>query len=212
MDGTLGEIRIFAGNFAPRSWAACNGQLMAIAQNQALFSLLGVSYGGDGRSTFGIPDLRGRSAMGTGQAPGLTNKTLGQLGGTNAVTMQSANMPAHTHTATFAGSGGSTGITAAFRASGAAGTESKAGQNGASTLGGASITDYSRTVCAVNSYVADAAPTVPLSGVSVKQTAGSGTGTVANLNAGASQSFSIVQPYLGINFVICTSGIFPSRN
>ena len=80
MEGTIGQIIMFGGNFAPRSWALCNGQLLAIAQNQALFSILGTTYGGDGRTTFGLPDLRGRVAMSSGSGPGLSPHNLGQKG------------------------------------------------------------------------------------------------------------------------------------
>lgn len=80
--GFIGEVKLFAGNFAPRGWALCNGQLLAISSNQALFSILGTTYGGDGRTTFALPDLRGRVAMGPGNGPGLTSRTLGQRGGT----------------------------------------------------------------------------------------------------------------------------------
>ncbi len=95
----VGEIRMFAGNFAPRNWAFCNGQLLAVAQNQMLFSLLGTTYGGDGRTTFGLPDLRGRQAIHAGQGPGLSNCRQGQGGGAETVTLTEAQMPSHTHTA-----------------------------------------------------------------------------------------------------------------
>ena len=93
----LGEIRMFGGNFAPRGWAFCNGQLLSIAQNTALFSLLGTTYGGDGRVTFGLPDLRGRVAINPGQGPGLSNYSLGEVTGTENVTILQTQMPAHTH-------------------------------------------------------------------------------------------------------------------
>jgi microcystin-dependent protein len=93
----LGEIRMFAGNFAPRGWAFCNGQVLSISTNSALFSLLGTTYGGNGTSTFALPDLRGRSPVGAGQGPGLQNYVLGQQGGTESQTILSSNMPAHTH-------------------------------------------------------------------------------------------------------------------
>ena len=99
----LGEIRPFGGNFAPRSWAFCAGQLLSIAQNSALFSLLGTTYGGDGQVTFGLPDLRGRVALGIGQGPGLTNRVLGEVGGTETVTITSTTMPQHTHLVVAAG-------------------------------------------------------------------------------------------------------------
>lgn len=93
----LGEIRMFAGNFAPRGWALCNGQLLSIAQYSALFSLLATTYGGDGQVTFALPDLRGRVPMHWGQGPGLTNRVQGEASGTEDVTLLSMQMPAHTH-------------------------------------------------------------------------------------------------------------------
>ena len=99
MDEFMGIIKLFAGNFAPRDWAFCNGQLLSISQNTALFSLLGTTYGGDGRTTFALPDLRGRAAVGFGQGPGLSNYTQGEVTGTESVTLTTNQMPAHTHTA-----------------------------------------------------------------------------------------------------------------
>lgn len=97
------EIRIFAGNFAPRGWAFCNGQLLPIAQNTALFSLIGTTYGGDGRTTTALPDLKGRAPMHPGRGPGLTARRLGQRGGVESVTLSEAQMPSHTHTLTAEG-------------------------------------------------------------------------------------------------------------
>ncbi|MEL6251848.1 MAG: tail fiber protein [Bacteroidota bacterium] len=82
MEGYIGEIRMFGGNFAPRGWALCEGQLLAISSYNALFSILGTTYGGDGRTSFGLPDLRGRTPVGAGAGPGLTNRTLGSKFGT----------------------------------------------------------------------------------------------------------------------------------
>lgn len=96
----IGEVIMFAGNFAPRGWAFCAGQLLSIAQNTALFSILGTTYGGNGQTTFALPDLRGRVPVGTGQGPGLTSITLGEMSGTETVTLLTTQMPAHTHTAT----------------------------------------------------------------------------------------------------------------
>jgi len=92
------EIRIFAGNFAPRGWAFCDGQLLPISQNTALFSLIGTTYGGDGRSTTALPNLQGRAPMHPGRGPGLTSRRLGQRGGVEMVTLSEAQMPNHTHT------------------------------------------------------------------------------------------------------------------
>ena len=98
MDPFVGEIRLIAFTFAPRAWALCDGSLLSIQQNTALFALLGTQYGGDGRTTFGLPDLRGRAVVGAGQSAGLTNYTQGTLTGTESVTLLSTNLPAHTHT------------------------------------------------------------------------------------------------------------------
>lgn len=93
----IAEIRIFAGNFAPRSWAFCNGQLLPISQNSALFSLIGTTYGGDGRTTTALPDIQGRAVMHPGRGPGLTSRRLGQRGGTEMVSLSEAQMPNHNH-------------------------------------------------------------------------------------------------------------------
>lgn len=93
----IGEIRSFAFNFAPRGWALCEGQLLPIVQNTALFSLLGTMYGGDGRVTFALPDLRGRAQIGLGQGPGLTHRTQGESAGEEAVTLTQSELPVHSH-------------------------------------------------------------------------------------------------------------------
>jgi len=93
----VGEIRMFAGNFAPRGWAFCDGQLLAVSQNDALFSLLGTIYGGDGRTTFGLPDLRGRIPIHAGTGPGLSPRRLGAKSGAEKVTLTVNQMPSHTH-------------------------------------------------------------------------------------------------------------------
>lgn len=95
----LAEIRIFTGNFAPTGWALCDGQLMPISQNTALFSLLGTTYGGNGTSTFALPNLQGSAPMQAGQGPGLSLRDLGEVGGEQNVTLLQTEMPAHSHTA-----------------------------------------------------------------------------------------------------------------
>lgn len=97
MEPFLGQIMFFAGNFAPRGWALCDGQLLPIAQNSALFSILGTTYGGDGRTTFALPDLRGRIPLHPGQGPGLSNYVLGQKGGNETTTLQMNNLAPHSH-------------------------------------------------------------------------------------------------------------------
>lgn len=99
MDQFIGEIRVFAGNFEPRGWAFCNGQLLPIAQNTALFSILGTLYGGDGKTTFALPDLQGRVPLGQGSGPGLTPRSVGGRAGETSVTLVPSQMPQHTHDA-----------------------------------------------------------------------------------------------------------------
>lgn len=115
----VGEIRMFAGNFAPRGWAFCDGQLLAVSQNDALFSLLGTIYGGDGRTTFGLPDLRGRIPIHAGHGPGLSDRRLGARMGTEKVTLTVNQIPSHGHqvacndfVGNSLGSSGSTAIAA----------------------------------------------------------------------------------------------------
>lgn len=100
MDEFIGIIKLFAGNFAPRGWAFCHGQLLAISQNTALFSILGTTYGGDGITTFALPDLRSRVPAGAGAGPGLSYTDLGEMGGSEDTTLLLQNMPMHNHRAT----------------------------------------------------------------------------------------------------------------
>ncbi len=93
----IGELMLFAGTYAPRGWLPCQGQTLPINQNEALFSILGVNYGGNGTTTFALPDLRGRAPLGVGQGPGLSPKTLGEVGGYEQVTLTQNQMPQHTH-------------------------------------------------------------------------------------------------------------------
>lgn len=97
MEPFIGQIQLFGFNFAPRGWAMCEGQLMAISQNTALFSLLGTTFGGDGRTTFGLPDLRGRVAVGMGNGPGLSGQRWGERSGAESNHITIANMPQHNH-------------------------------------------------------------------------------------------------------------------
>lgn len=105
-DQFVSEIRMFAGNFAPTGWALCNGQLLPISQNTALFSLLGTNFGGDGRSNFGLPNLQGSVPLGFGNGAGLTPRSIGETGGEPNVTLLSSQMPAHTHSAQASTNGG----------------------------------------------------------------------------------------------------------
>jgi microcystin-dependent protein len=117
----VAEIRIFAGNFAPTGWATCDGQLLPISQNTALFSLLGTTYGGDGKSTFALPNLQGSAPLQQGQGPGLSLRDLGEIGGEQNVTLLQTEMPVHIHTAVAASGTGQPDPTNNAWASGAKG-------------------------------------------------------------------------------------------
>ena len=168
-DPFIAEIRIFAGNFAPRGWAFCDGQLLSIAQNTALFSLVGTTYGGDGRTTFGLPGLQGRAPMHSGNGPGLTQRRIGQNGGVPNVTLTSAQIPSHTH-----------------EAKGASGENDQQAPEGKSwgvNELGDQYRDASNVTMAANMLK-------PLGG----------------------QPHNNMQPYLGLNFVIALTGVYPSRS
>ena len=105
MEEYIGTVKAFGFGFAPRNWASCDGQLLPIASYTALFSLLGTTYGGDGRTTFGLPDLRGHAPIGDGTAPGFSNRPLGQKGGSETNTLSTAQMPAHGHVVALDGQG-----------------------------------------------------------------------------------------------------------
>ena len=173
MEGMIGEVRIFAGTFAPRTWAFCNGQLLSIAENQALFSILGTIYGGDGRTTFALPDLRGRTVIGPGNGPGLPSYREGQKGGNYETTLNTTNMPSHNHgVAVNLGAGPATeNIGAGNKLAVAATDNIYNNANNAQVLGG-----------------------------------------VTQNNAGGGQSFSNMQPYTPVYYIICLYGVFPSRS
>lgn len=179
----LANITVFGGNFAPRGWMFCQGQLLAIAEYDALFALIGTTYGGDGQTTFALPDLRSRVAIHMGQGPNLSNYFLGQTGGTENVTLLSSQMPAHTHTlVSISGNPGAN--------TGAATTNSPANAVAAVATGGSNNYSTSDTSVALNTSSINT--TTPI--------AGSGT------------PISIISPYLAMNYIIAVEGIFPSRN
>ena len=178
MEGTIGEIRMFAATFSPRTWAYCNGQLLSIAQNTALFSILGTTYGGNGQTTFSLPNMQSRVAVGTGSGPGLSTYQLGQQSGTENNTITAANIPAHTHAIT----GAPKMLTTTAPAN-------------APAPGG-------------NYFANDG---------SVKyKTSGSGNmkpATVAvSLASSGGTPVTNIMPYTGISYIICLTGIFPSRD
>ncbi|WP_298420521.1 tail fiber protein [uncultured Kordia sp.] len=182
MDPFIGEIVMFGGNFAPRGWALCNGQLLAISQNSALFSILGTTYGGDGRTTFALPDLRGRSAIHPGTGPGLSTIKLGQRGGAEYHTLNVLEMPNHSHSgATLSGvvqCNDEDGI-----------SNEPAGKNiGNSTSGTPYNSDDNNSL---------------LGKISV---------TGNTMATGGNQSFYIRNPFEGVNFIIAMLGVYPSRS
>ena len=118
----IGEIRMFGGNFAPAGWALCDGQLLAISENDALFTLIGTTYGGDGQVTFGLPDLRGRIPIHSGQGPGLSNRTLSEQFGSETTTLTVNQIPPHNHNIQSSPSvGNSTGVSNSTIAAGTIG-------------------------------------------------------------------------------------------
>ena len=202
MDPFLAEIVIFAGNFAPRGWAYCDGQLMSINANSALFSLLGTTYGGDGRTTFALPDLRGRTPVGPRHGPGLSSYTLGQRGGVETVTLTINQMPSHSHIATATQPAGLP-ASGTINAGGAGSTSDPAGKfpGKPDNIGPVEVKAY-----------ADAGGTPMAAGTVSVDLSGLPAPTVTVLNNGGSQYHTNIQPFLAINYIIATQGVFPSRN
>lgn len=199
MEVYLGMVTIFGFSFNPRGWMTCSGQQLSIAQNTALFSLLGTTYGGNGQTTFGLPDLRGRVPLGAGQGPGLQNYDLGQMSGSEANTLTIAQMPAHNHPATATSESTSTSTSALF----AEGTPANA-QNPAGKMLASGQSIYANE---------DAANNRQMSSQAVTTTTTTTTTTTVNVNvAGGSQPVNNLQPYIAMNYCICVEGIFPSRN
>lgn len=189
-DGMIASIGLFGGDFAPRSYALCQGQLLPINQNTALFSILGTIYGGDGRTTFALPDLRGRVAMGHGNGPGLTPTRLGVRGGGERNTLTLGQLPSHSHTI-------------------APSTYSMTlGANGTETTGGGNF--LTKKVAASSGTPNDIFGTTA-TGQTLNAGAITGGPSVTSLT-GASQSVNNMQPYLVLNYIIALTGIFPSRN
>ncbi len=202
MEGTIGEVRMFAANFAPLNWALCQGQILPIQQNTALFSILGTTYGGDGVRTFALPDLRGRSIVGAGQGLGLSLYNIGQVTGTENVTLLQSNLPAHTHTATVAAGTGGSATATLNGVNGAAGQVAPGGNLlGQDTTQNVSLYASSGTTGAMDPGA-----------ITVTKVSGPQLSTV-NLNpAGGSLPHNNMQPSLVVNYIICLTGIFPVRN
>jgi microcystin-dependent protein len=193
----IGSVFLFAGNFAPRYWALCSGQLLPINQNQALFSILGTTYGGNGQTTFALPNLKGRVAIGPGQGYGLDDVVLGEMGGANSLVLTTSNLPAHTHVPTVtAGTGASPSATL----------------NAVSEVG--NTTTPSGNYLAANKAITNAGynasgTSVELDAESIKITP---LPTVTVGSIGSSTAINLMQPYLGLTYIIALQGIFPSRD
>lgn len=201
MDFNIGMICSFGFNFNPVGWALCNGQLLSISNYTAVFSLLGTTYGGNGTTTFGLPNLQGRVAIGGGygQGPGLTNVNLGEMGGTESVSLSTANLPAHTHTVNVTAGTGSSSAT--LNAVSNAGNTTTPLGNYLAASKSISNAGYaaSGTSTALNAgSISNITPALP--NVAIGASSG---GTVA---------IGIMQPFLTINYSICLEGIYPSRN
>lgn len=188
MDGYLGDIKIFAGNFEPRNWKFCNGQTLDINSYQALYAVIGVTYGGDGQSTFALPDLRDRCAIGAGQGTGLTNRILGGKVGTDSVTLATSQMPAHSHAT-------------ANNLSGKVHCNDELADH--SSPVGNTLSVFKEDRNAFNTQAPDS--DMMADSVTIE-------GTVSIGNAGSGQAHANRQPSLGINHIICVVGIFPPHS
>jgi len=185
-DQFVGEIRLFPFQFAPAGWALCQGQVLPISQNTALFSLLGTTYGGNGVTTFALPDLRGRVPMAFGQGPGLSLRPQGVIGGQEVVQLTTATIPQHTHTVT---PGGTT--------KGSSAVGDRQSPSGAVPA---------REAAAVTATYSNGAPNASMRAGSVTF---SGSATASNTGGGSPHENR--QPYLSLSYCIALTGVFPSR-
>jgi len=209
-DQYLGVIQALGFQFAPLNFSYCSGGIIAIAQNSALFSLLGTNFGGDGRTTFGLPDFRGRTAIGQFQGPGLSSWTMGQRPGVETHTLTTLELPTHTHDHAYAGGGGGGGTdvsVAVAKTTGQNQTPSDGDYIGMPATGfGAQGNLY------VPPAAAQTAGTASIGGVSASGGGEFDNKSLTIATTGASRPFEMLQPSLVINYCICTQGLFPSRN
>lgn len=198
MEGTISNVTNWAPNWSPRNWFPCDGRLLSIAQFTAFFSLIGTIYGGDGRTTFAVPDLRGRSAVGYGTGPGRTPRIAGQAGGTEWVTLNILEMPIHNHAAAVSSSGTGSATLKLSNQAGASGTPQAGGSIGVESAGTGFM------------YNNDTSPSVTLAPGSITDVSANVSVTIGL--TGGSQSHENMSPWLAIGYIICYQGIFPSRN
>ena len=190
MEPAIGQIFMFGGNFAPRGYAYCDGQLLSINQNQALFSILGTTYGGDGRTTFALPDLRGRTPVGQGHGPGLANRPLGQRSGTEYNNLTANQLPAHTHSADITPLTFTPFVTVSSE-------QGEEGSPAGNFLASDQVTMYADS---------------PTSGAHLNGVVAGLSGTLTVASQGGSQSFNNMQPSEVVHYIIALVGVFPSRN
>lgn len=198
-EGFIGEIRMFAGNYAPRNWAFCDGQLLSISSSEYLFAVIGCKYGGDCRRSFALPDLRGRVAMGAGVGPGLQLRQIAERPGNETIQLNISNLPAHSHNASVTSNSDSLDNNIQF-----------------STNNAVNETPDVGDVQAVSNYLADTTtqqiksfgpPTNTVSGQSI-------TNPLPSVKiglTGQNVDINIIQPSLVLRYIICTQGTFPSR-
>lgn len=186
MDAYVGQIKLFAGGFAPVNWMFCNGALLAITQYEVLYSLIGTVWGGNGVSNFALPDLRGRVPVGQGQGPGLTNRFMAEVGGTSTVQLTMANYPTHNHN-----------VMATNKSA-----------NALAVAAGVGLATTAKDTAGFTTRYADStatgtnAPTpVPMDEISITNSGASGPLPHSN-----------IMPYVAINYIICFNGLYPSRS
>ncbi len=210
-DQYLGEIRMVGFNFAPQGWALCNGQTLSISANTALFSLLGTTYGGNGTTSFNLPDLQGRFPLHAGAGAGLPVYVQGEKAGAESIVLNQQQMPQHTHVATFtpSGGGGTPSVNVTITGSSAAGTSTS--PTGNYLAGVASVPGHTAPLYVPGNSAPPGAGTIAGVQASLSGVSGGG-GTVTNALTGGSLPVSIAPPYLAIYFIIALTGIFPPRS
>jgi microcystin-dependent protein len=204
MDCYIGMIFPWAANYAPENFLFCAGQTLPIASYQALYAVIGVTYGGDGRTNFMLPNLCGRVPVGVGTAPQLPTITLGQTGGQSSLALSVSNLPPHNHAATFRPSAPPT-VNATLQAGSSTGTTTTPAGNFLTN-----VADGMNQTDAIYASKASAGTLGAIGGLSASLS-GSITGTVATANTGSGVPIQVAPPFLGINYIICTIGLFPSR-
>lgn len=221
-DPYMGEIRMVGFNYAPDGWALCQGQLVAVSQNNALFSLLGTTFGGDGRQTFGLPDLQGRSPVGVGNGAGLSPIGWGQKSGVENTTLTQSQLPAHIHPGQFAGQPSPVNGNVTTTVTVDVGTNTTPAMvppaAGATTYLSATTAKVGLSNVTFNGLYTGTAPDsskATLGGVTATSSPGSmavtPAGAVTVGPAGGSMPLSVRNPCVGINFVIALQGVYPVR-